>query len=139
MTLVRSWASLTIYGQGLDIEALSAGLAADPSGIHCIGDTMHSGQPFPHDMWSLDSPLDRSEPLDAHLEWLQVALSPHYEFLRSVGKTARVVVQCWVQAFADSFDFRITPERMTMFTEIGIPWGISAILWGAENREESEP
>lgn len=128
---VRTSVDLSIYGRGLDFDLLSRELRVTPSSTHRTGDTMRSGNPFPHDLWSLGSPLPRSEPLNSHLLWLKAVLVPHSDFIKLVKQSARVVVHCWVQADADEFEFSVSPEALSVFIEVGLPWGISAIIFGA--------
>lgn len=122
--------SFGIYGKDLDFTAISRELGVQPSDTHRIGDRLGSGKPFPHDMWLLSSPLPRSRPLDSHLDWLSQLLLPHCEYIRSLKREARLMITCWVQAFADGFDFKISPAALRIFVELDLPWGISALIFG---------
>jgi hypothetical protein len=103
-------------------------LGIPPSHTHRAGDINRLGKPFEHDMWGLDSKLGEQASLDEHLKWLHQVLAPHYEFLRSAKRTAVVDVFLSYLSDEDQAGFEISPEAFKIFSELEIPFGVSAIL-----------
>jgi hypothetical protein len=88
-------------------------------------------------MWSLESPLNVSEPLEAHLKWLQTALSPHHQFLLSLRDKAKVDIYCSFTVYRDQNGLTFAAEILKLFTELNIPLSISILALLPDESPES--
>jgi hypothetical protein len=122
--------ALIIAGTGLNLERVSEELQMEPTHVHRVGDPNMLGQPFPHDMWQLETEVNEDESLDTHLRWLTAKLKPHYNYLRSLKTLAEVYVYCGVNCDTDQCGFSLSSEALTMFTELSISLELT-ILTGA--------
>jgi len=127
---VAAQASLRILGVGLDFDSISERLRLGPSDTHRKGDHGVISRPYPSDMWLFDSPLPRSEPLDTHILWLRHVLSPRYESLRSFMKQYDVSVYCGITVEGATCSFAISPEALSVFVELDIPFDLTYIFTG---------
>jgi hypothetical protein len=125
--------AFTISGVGLDIEGISSALGLSPTHVHRLGEANMIGKPFPHDMWMLNSGLHDRESLDAHLKWLIEKLTPHYDFIRFLKSNAELTIYCGLNCNNDQCGFSLTPEALSIFTELGIPMEVT-ILFGCEEQ-----
>jgi Domain of unknown function (DUF4279) len=126
--------ALIIAGTGLDLERVSEELQVEPTHVHRIGERNMIGQPFPHDMWQLETEVDENESLDTHLRYLTAKLKPHYPYLCSLKALADVYVYCGVNCDSDQCGFSLSSEALTMFTELGISLEIT-VLTGVGTRQ----
>jgi Domain of unknown function (DUF4279) len=127
---VAALASIRIFGIGLDFEDISRRLGVQPSETHRRGERGLVSTPYSKDMWCLDSPHPRTDPLEKHLAWLRQVLLPHYDFLRSLKETCEVSSYCGITAGGNSCRFRIPHEAFGIFVEIGIDMDLSLIFVG---------
>ncbi len=128
MAILKNSASLRIFGPNLDFERITRELGTPPTHTHRTGDLNRVGKLYENDMWSLDSKLGEQQSLDEHLRWLHRTLSPHHEFLRTAKRTALVDVFLSYLSDEDQAGFEISPEAFKIFSELEIPFGVSAIL-----------
>src|SRR4051794_9361166 len=106
----------------------------EPTHIHRTGEPNMIGQPFPHDMWQLETELDEDESLDAHLKWLTAKLEPHYDYLCSLKSVAEVYVYCGVNCDSDQCGFSLSSEALTMFTAMGIRLELTILIGDGTSR-----
>lgn len=137
---VAAQASLRILGIGLDFDSISERLRLEPSDTHRKGDHGLISRPYPSDMWLVESPLPRTEPLDAHIRWLRRVLSPRYEPLRSFMSGYEVSVYCGITVEGVSCSVRISPETLSIFSDLRIPLDLTYIFTGyaAEGVQEQD-
>jgi hypothetical protein len=79
-------ASLRICGAGLDLDDLTREFGYIPDVKHKAGDPDPGKRPYPHDMWSLASPLGKDRDLEIHLNWLAEKFLRHGQYIRSLRK-----------------------------------------------------
>lgn len=127
---VKSRAIIRIFGAPLDFDLIASHLGVQPSRVHRMGDTLGPGGPFAHDLWSIGSPLDRSEPMDKHLLSLKQILKPHYDFLRSLKEEAQVRSFCGVVVDGEECTIQLSAEALGIFVELDIDLELSLILLG---------
>ncbi len=130
-------ASLRVFGDGLDFESISSGLHLKPSYLHRAGDSGRTQEPRSKDLWSLDSPLPRPEGLEAHLLWIENAVSPAYPFLRRLKDKAEVRSFCGVVAEGEA-RFVLSAKSLQLFTELDIEMELSLVFVGPSAEEPSE-
>jgi hypothetical protein len=117
---IKAPVAFTIAGLDLNIDEISRNLGVDPTHSHRIGEIGMLGKSYPHNMWQLDSPLTAAEP-DEHLKWLDHKLRPNYDFIRSLKDHAQVYVYCGFNCESDQCGFSLSPQALTLLTELGIP------------------
>ena len=130
MTSNESTASLIIKGSHLDIDGISRELGLIPSHTHRIGDRVFkvaSDRRYVHDMWSFNSDLPRSEPIDAHIRWLAKHLNQYSTFVNSLKENAEVYIVCSFIVRDWEFDFSISSETLDMLTELSVDLDFSII------------
>jgi len=127
---VQSRAWLNVFGHGLDFNLISSELNLTPYDTHRAGDLDRAKKPLPQDLWSVASPLPRSEPLNAHVQWLVDRLFPHYGFLLSLKRNAEVRSFCGLIIEGDRAAFRLSPKTLGLFVGLAIPMEISLIFSG---------
>jgi hypothetical protein len=127
ITVEDSRATFIIQGTGLDLDAISRIISIVPTHTHRIGELSRFKKALPHDMWSLTSPLDRKEPLDAHLKWLDSQLEPHYDFIKSLKPTADVYIVCGYTTNKEQCGFSLSPEALAIFAKLGISMEVNIL------------
>ena len=126
----RCHVAFSIFGAALDFRAISETLKLQPSRTHSAGARYVLGT-YPTDGWGIECPLEKTEPLDAHLNWLSEKLEPHYEFLRSLARKAELRVYIGFTFRCEQNGFTISPENLKFFTELNLPIEVT-ILCGPE-------
>ncbi len=125
----RSKVAFTIQGKDLELEKISRSLGLEASHTHKLGDLISkAGRRYEHDMWSLDSPLDRLDTMDNHLKWLAKQLKPHHAFIASLKNHAEVYVYCGYTFHDFESGFSFSPEALAIFTDLGIPLEMSLLI-----------
>jgi len=121
-------ASIRIFGEGLDFEAVSRGIGFPPSGSHRKGDRDLIGRAFDKDMWRLDSPLSPTEPLDAHLKVLRTMLSPRNDFLRSIKEFYEVSSYVGLTITGNAGQFSVSAESLRLWVELAISMELGIVF-----------
>ena len=126
----RSKVAFTVQGKDLDLDKISQTLGLKASHTHKLGDLISkaSNRQYEHDMWSLDSPLGRLEPMDKHLKWWAEHLKPHHDFIQSLKGQAEVYVYCGYTFHDFESGFSFSPEALAIFTDLGIPLEMSLLI-----------
>lgn len=125
----RSKVAFTIQGKDLELEKISQTLGFKASHKHKLGDLIpKAGRRYEHDMWSLESPLDRLDTMDNHLKWLAKQLKPHHAFIASLKEHAEVYVYCGYTFHDFQSGFSLSPEALAIFTDLGIPLEMSLLI-----------
>jgi len=122
-------ASLRIFGEALDLSGISARLGLSPTHSHRRGEARTpKGTPYERDAWVFTVPVVRSRPLEEHLFELWCLLEPHAAYLRKLKETCAVDVFCGYRSNSDTAGFSVAPAALTIFTELGVPFGVSVII-----------
>jgi hypothetical protein len=121
-------ATLRIFGDIPDMDAISAVLGVQPTHTHRKGDSGRGTSPYDHDMWSYAPPVDRSEPLHKHINALWVKLKPHKEYLLELKKSATVDVFLGYRSDCETAGIEVPHTSLQMFPELEIPFGLSIIV-----------
>ena len=85
-------ATLRIFGDRLDLDEISTVLGLQPTHTHRSAETSRSGSPYSHDMWSYDPPVEKSAPLEKHIDALWAVLKPHKKYLLGLQRLATMDV-----------------------------------------------
>ena len=123
----RFSATLRIFGDIGDLEAITAELGIAPTHVHWRGEkalpTFLRG--YEHDMWSYSAPVPRDRPLHVHLEALWRHVQPHVTYLKGLKERLSVDVYCSYQTNCSTGGFEIDHRDLTIFTELEVPFGVS--------------
>ena len=131
----NTMASFRILGIGLDFRGISEQLGIQPSLTRRKGEHGLIQTPQSADVWCLDSPLPRSEPLEVHLKSLRQVLLPHCEFLRSLRGKCDLSIYCGITTDGDRCQFHLSSDSLRMFAELGIDMDLSLVFTGYSNSE----
>lgn len=122
-------ASLRIYGDGVDIDKISRTLGFTPTHSHRKGERRTpSSAPWPHDMWSYQSLVDRARPLHEHIMALWDAIRPHIPYLRNLKQEFHVDVFCGYRSNSSTAGFEVDHRCLGLFLELEVPFQVSVII-----------
>jgi len=128
-------AAIRIFGPNLDFGAISRELGVEPSESHRRGERGPTSRAYPEDMWCLDSPYARKEPLEAHLKWLREVLLPHYDLVRSLARRYELSSYCGISVDGDSCRFELSPGALMIFAELAMDMNLSLVFTGYSESE----
>ena len=132
---IDTQASLGVFGTGVDFQLISQELRTQPSHSHRAGDPGLTSRPYPQDLWLLESPLLPSDTLDAHLKWLGDLVAPHYQFLRMLKQKHEIRSYCGISIRGSGCRFRISPEALNIFVDLGIAMNLTVVFTGESQSE----
>jgi hypothetical protein len=124
-------ATLRVFGEIPNLDAISAALALQPTHTHRKGDRRGRSNPsssFPNDMWSYTAAVEKSEPLHKHIDALWTKLKPHKPYLLELKKTVTVDVFLGYRSNCDNAGVEVPHTSLQMFSELEIPFGVSIIV-----------
>jgi hypothetical protein len=128
---------MRIFGEHLDLDLITRSLGVQPSNAHRVGEPDLIGQPFPHDLWQLDAPVNRVETLEKHLLSLSQLLEPGFDFLRSLKGQAQVRSFCGIISDSHEGSFCLSPGALGIFTSLGIDMELSLIFLCLDTEDAS--
>jgi len=121
-------ATLRIYGNIPDMEAISSVLGIQPTHTHRKRDSGRGDSQYQHDMWSYTPSLDQSQPLHKHIDALWVALKPHKEYLLQLKQLVMVDVFLGYRSDCETAGIEVPHTSLEMFSELEVPFGLSIIV-----------
>jgi hypothetical protein len=123
----RFGATLRIFGDIDDLEAITAVLGVSPTHMHRQGEKRlpTSFRAYEHDMWSYSAPVPRDRPLEAHLESLWRCVRPHVAYLKGLKERLSVDVYCSYHTNCSTGGFEVDHRALTIFAELEVPFGVS--------------
>lgn len=83
-------ASIRIGGAGKFHNEITKNTGLSPIRSHLSGDrvSQRSTAVRNEDIWIFTSPLERTRPIEEHIDWLLNAVSPHVDYLSGITKNA---------------------------------------------------
>lgn len=122
-------ASLRIFGDIPSLDEISQTLGLEPTHTHRKGTRRaKSSSPYSDDMWSYTPSVEKSEPLERHIDALWTRLRPHKQYLKSLKKSLTVDVFLGYRSNSDTAGVEIPHTSLEMFSELEIPLGLSIIV-----------
>ena len=122
-----SAASFRICGEALNLQEIETMLAIKASQSHLKGE---KGEPsrfnvvFRESLWSLKSPLDKSESLDKHLEWLLDRLEPKTAEVQHLARLHRLDFFCGFASPNGQGGFILDGALLARLAKLGVPVGL---------------
>jgi hypothetical protein len=127
MTAIHFSAALRVMGDRLDLKDISRQLGLVPSHTHRAGELDKFGEPYPGDMWLLESPLGNRKHVDTHLKWLLKQLKPRFAYLKSLKNKFKIDLFCAYTGIDDG-GLSLSPRALSLSTELDIKLELSIIL-----------
>jgi hypothetical protein len=122
-------AALRVFGDDLDLEAVSTSLGLKPTHTHKKGDPgISPTRPYQQDMWMYTVPIERTRPMGDHILGLWDALRPHMKYLRQLKAAYRVDIWCGYRSNSDTAGFEVSHDCLGLFSELEVPFGVSVII-----------
>ena len=119
-------ASVRVFGDIPDLDAISAALGLQPTHVHRRGEKPAQG--YRDDAWCYTAPIQEERPLDDHIESLWSALERHKDYLLELKKTLNVDVFCGYRTNHRGAGFQISPKSLAMFTALEIPFAVQVTI-----------
>jgi hypothetical protein len=121
-------ASLRVWSETLRLGELSDRLGPPTEG-HDIGDLISSKRPDSgrrmQAMWMLDSGLDRTRPLDEHIEALVVAAEERAQALDAIRDECRIDIFCGLfSRNGAQGGFTVDPQLSARLAALSLPIGV---------------
>jgi hypothetical protein len=123
-------ATLRIFGEIGDLDAITAELGVTPTHIHRRGERRRPSSPTPyhHDMWSYIATVPEDRPLQVHLEALWRVVRPHVAYLKALKERLTVDVFCGYRSNCSTAGFEVDHRALVIFTELEVPFGVSVTI-----------
>jgi len=122
-------ASLRIYGDIDDLDAISNELGLRPTHVHRRGDKAGPKSPeYKDDAWHYKAPILEERPLDEHIQALWTALKSHQAYLLLLKDTLTIDVFCGYRTNHWGAGFQVDSESLEMFVVLNISFGVSIIV-----------
>jgi hypothetical protein len=129
-------AAFRVYGTGLDLDRITRELGLNPDHRHRKGEPDPGKRPYPHDMWSLSSPLAKDRDLDLHLTWLGERLLDRKNYILSLTKDFKVDIYCWKNCFTEQSSLMLPSNVLRIFAELNLDLGVSLLCLPSESKTE---
>src|SRR5262249_10956909 len=116
-------ATLRIFGDIGDFDAITNTLGVMPTHIHRRGEKQRPGSlfSFEHDMWSYKAPVPEDRRLQVHLESLWRVVRPHVAYLKGLKERLNVDVFCGYRSNCGTAGFEVDHQALVIFTELEVP------------------
>ncbi|NBB74442.1 MAG: DUF4279 domain-containing protein [Bacteroidetes bacterium] len=97
---------------------------------HQHGEPSFFGEPWPNDLWALESPLPPGAALSDHLCWLWEQVRPHQAYVRSLVDDDGIDVDLFLgyRSNCGECGFEICPDALAITQALGIPLEVSVIF-----------
>lgn len=120
-----SAASFRICDELLDLGEIEKTLGIKATRSHLKGQQRsRSNAVFPESLWSLSSPLNKSDSLEKHLEWLLDRLEPKVEEIKYLSRFHRLDFFCGFASTNGQGGFILQPLLLLRLAKFGIPLGL---------------
>ena len=122
-------ATLRIFGQQLDFDAISEALGLLPTNTHRQGERKGpKSPPYKEDAWFYSPDVPEERPLGEHIGALWAAVQLKKAFLLDLKQKARVNVFLGYRSNVDFAGFQVPHHSLEMFQALEIPFDVSVIV-----------
>lgn len=127
------FASLRISGDIKSIEEITDIVGVQPTHTHRKGEKRSNlAKPNKHDMWCFEPHIDENEKLTKHLCALWAAIGQNAHRIKKLKDKYNVDIFCGYRSNCDHAGFELTPQSLTIFQELEIPFNVSVIVISSE-------
>lgn len=127
-------------GTKLDFARITQELGIAPTHAHKLGEFNQLNEAYETDMWSVSSPLNPSEKLELHIDWLRQLLLPRKQFILSLKNEFNVDIYCFKTCYTEQASLTLSSRALELFVELGIELGVSLIFLPDEvNQSAGDP
>lgn len=97
---------------------------------HEHGEPGFFGEPWPKDLWALESPRPPGAALGDHLDWLWTQVQPHQEYFRELAAEEGVDVDlfCGYRSDCAECGFEVQPQALRIVQALSIPLEVSVVF-----------
>ena len=121
-------ASLRVAGTDLDPDYISKSLGVESTHFHKRGDLNHLREPYPRDLWLVQSPQGQEKPLEEHLLWLGEKLIPNRDSIRKLRSSGCAIdIYCWQSRFTEQGAIVLSVKAMDVFRELDCELQVSVL------------
>lgn len=122
-------ATLRVFGDQLDLDAITQHLGLMPTNAHCKGEQRSPrAVAYQHDLWAYQPPVAEDQPLAVHIDTLWTHIKHATTYLRTLKQIATVDVFLGYRTNIDHAGIEVPATSLTMFMELEIPFRISIIV-----------
>jgi hypothetical protein len=122
-------ATLRIFGEDLDLDAITERIRVQPSHVHRKGERRGPRSPaYKHDMWSLEAPLPQETALEEHIYWLYRTFEPQFAYLKELKQSAQVDIFCGYRSNSATSGFEVDYRALQLFLDLEVPFSVSVII-----------
>jgi Domain of unknown function (DUF4279) len=137
LTTFSAGAALRVSGFGLDMEDITQQLGHVSSHTHQKGELNQLKEPYGTDMWLLDSPIGKDQPLESHLNWLAGVLLPHKQYISQLRKEQKIDIYCYKTCYTEQASLNLSSQALRIFTELNFDLGVSLIFLPDDGPDET--
>jgi hypothetical protein len=109
------------------MDRITRELGYNPTHTHRLGEAGLIREPFPLDMWCLESPLGPNQDLELHLNWLAEQLLPGKKYISYLSNLFKVDIYCHKTLYTEQASLVLSPHALRIFTELGLELQVSLI------------
>jgi hypothetical protein len=123
-------ATLRIFGEIGDLDAISRTLGLQPKHTHRKGERKSPSRPdtWKEDAWLYEPPVDENRSLEEHIMALWDRLRPNMDFLKSLKASHKVDIFCGYRSNSCTAGFEVSHECLGLFIELEVPFGVSVLI-----------
>lgn len=111
-------------------EEINRVTGLSPTHQHEHGEPGLFGEPWPKDLWVLESPLPPGAALNDHLDWLWAQVRPHQNYFRALAdeESTDVDLFCGYRSDCAECGFEVQPKALEIVQVLNIPLEVSVVL-----------
>jgi hypothetical protein len=122
-------ATLRVFGDAVPFDEITERLGVQPTHVHRKEERRTPrSRGYPHDMWSFQPPLPKTEPLERHIEELWNVVRPALDYLKGLKERFTVDVFCGYRSNCDHAGFEVSYKCLELFTALETTFGVSLII-----------
>ena len=130
-------AAFRVQGFGLDFDSITREIGYSPTHTHRQGELGPIKELRPRDMWLLDSPLIKDQPLEAHLNWLVEIFLPRKEYVLYLKERFIVDIYCYKTCYTEQASLTLSTQALRIFVEFDLPMEISLLFLPEDTKTEA--
>lgn len=121
-------ASLRIFGNDLNLDAVTKELGVEPAISYKKGDTNGRKSAYAHDAWIYESQPAEDAHIDKHINDLWITFRDKIEYIKSLKEKFQVDIFLGYRSNCDHAGIEIANGSLKIFNALEIPLGLSIIV-----------